>query len=114
MRRWLDYLQMRLADYPDGLPAVPVYRRTYMDVAFFGRAYELFDRAEKLCEPGSEEHVRVLGERMPVDTALLGRWPILERGLVGRNIGSKDVFLEVIVPVSAIFEEAGVEGTATH
>ena len=87
MRQWLDYLQSRLAGFPAGLPATPVYRRTYMDIPFFEKAYEIFDRAEVTCETGSVERTRVWRERMPVDTALLGLWPTLENGLAeGRSM----------------------------
>lgn len=79
MRQWLGYLHQRLAENPACLTGTPVYRRAYLDIAFFRQAYALFEQAEKQCAPGSPELVRVWNERMPVDTALLGLWDKLAR-----------------------------------
>ena len=81
MQEWLDYLHLRLAEFSDGLPPTPVYRRTYLDIPFFEKAYEVFARAEAACAPESEALTRVKRERLPVDTALLGLWATLGKRL---------------------------------
>ncbi|HJN15142.1 MAG TPA: DUF4838 domain-containing protein [Armatimonadota bacterium] len=83
MEEWLDYLTQSLADSAESLTAVPVFRRSYMNLAFFQDAYEILDRAERTCEAGSPELARVRGERLPVDTAVLGLWDTLAAGLGG-------------------------------
>ena len=81
MQEWLDYLTERLAESDESLTVQAAYRRSYMDIPFFERAYEILDRAEQACEGESPEMARTLAERMPVDSALLGLWDALAAGL---------------------------------
>jgi len=86
MDEYLKHLQQRIdAEAEFRLVRNAPHRLKYLDLDFFCRAEAIFDAAEALVRPKSQEALHVQRERLVVDGALLYLWPWLDRRLAANE-----------------------------
>jgi Domain of unknown function (DUF4838)/Carbohydrate family 9 binding domain-like/Glycosyl hydrolase family 67 N-terminus len=81
MREFLDYLEKRQNQCSQRLVSTSRedYHKAHLDLDFFVKAQKLLDQAEKACGNNQYNKIRVIRERIPVDSALLHLEPALRK-----------------------------------
>lgn len=86
MEEYLKYLQGRIDKEAEFLLVRNApHRLKYLDLDFFRTSQAIFDAAESLVTPDSQEALHVQRERLVVDGALLYLWPWLDRRLAAET-----------------------------